>query len=94
MVRSLTRRQIEVLDLVAHGFTTKEIAVRLGVSDATVKFHVTSALRTLGARSRTEAVAIAITSCQLPGTLAPNASSDVPPGSPDSPAESQNSRDV
>ena len=53
----LTPRETEVLSLVADGLSNKEIARRLGISLHTVKFHIESLLRKLGARSRAEAVA-------------------------------------
>jgi len=59
-MKQLTRRECSVLQLVAHGATTKEIAARLDVSASTVKFHVENAMRKLGASSRSEAVALAI----------------------------------
>jgi DNA-binding NarL/FixJ family response regulator len=40
----------------AEGFGNKEIATRLGISDHTVKFHISSILAKLGVGSRTEAV--------------------------------------
>jgi NarL family two-component system response regulator YdfI len=52
----LTSREVEVLRLMAEGFGNKEIASRLGISDHTVKFHISSILAKLGASSRTEAV--------------------------------------
>jgi len=45
---------------VALGQGNKEVAARLNVSEHTVKFHVSSVLAKLGARSRTEAVTIGI----------------------------------
>jgi len=56
----LTRRESEVLALLAGGATNRQIAARLGVSLHTVKFHVSSILAKLGAESRTEAVAAGI----------------------------------
>lgn len=56
----LTRRQREVLELVAAGATTKEIANRLRISIPTVKWHVSIATKNLHSRSRAEAVAVAI----------------------------------
>jgi DNA-binding NarL/FixJ family response regulator len=56
----LTAREGEVLRLMALGQGNKEIAAQLNVSDHTVKFHVSSVLGKLGARSRTEAVTIGI----------------------------------
>lgn len=52
----LTARETEVLSLLAEGAGNKEIATRLGISEHTVKFHVSSILAKLGAESRTEAV--------------------------------------
>jgi DNA-binding CsgD family transcriptional regulator len=56
----LTPRELEVLAAVADGDSNKAIARRLGISLHTVKFHVESVFRKLGARTRTEAVAKAI----------------------------------
>lgn len=60
LVESLTPRELQVLKMLADGLGNKEIAVRLGISDHTAKFHVTQILGKLGATSRTEAVAIGI----------------------------------
>ena len=54
---SLTPAEQNVADLVARGLTNPEIAARLGVSAGTVKGHVSSALRKLGARTRAELAA-------------------------------------
>lgn len=56
MVEDLTRRELDVLQLLAEGLSNKEIAERLGITDHTVKFHVTTILSKLDAHSRTEAV--------------------------------------
>ena len=56
----LTSRELEVLQLMAMGLPSKTIAMRLHISEHTVKFHVGSILGKLGAASRTEAVAVAI----------------------------------
>jgi DNA-binding CsgD family transcriptional regulator len=53
----LTPRELEVLAALAEGMTNKSIARRLNISLHTVKFHVESLFRKLGARTRTEAVA-------------------------------------
>jgi len=56
LVEELTPRELEVLGLLAEGLSNKAIALRLGISDHTVKFHVNAVLGKLGAQSRTEAV--------------------------------------
>jgi DNA-binding CsgD family transcriptional regulator len=53
----LTPRELEVLTALAEGMTNKAIARRLNISLHTVKFHLESLFRKLGARTRTEAVA-------------------------------------
>jgi two-component system, NarL family, response regulator YdfI len=56
----LTKREREVLQMLAAGLGNKEIAARLNISDHTAKFHVGSILGKLGAASRAEAVALGI----------------------------------
>jgi two-component system, NarL family, response regulator YdfI len=56
----LTPREVEVLRLLAEGLGNKEISSRLGVSEHTAKFHISSILAKLGATSRTEAVTMGI----------------------------------
>src|SRR5580693_2602967 len=53
----LTPREIEVLGALGNGMTNKEVARLLGISPHTVKFHIESLFRKLGAASRAEAVA-------------------------------------
>jgi DNA-binding CsgD family transcriptional regulator len=53
---SLTPREREVLELLAHGLSNRRIGERLGISEHTAKFHVASLCGKLGAVSRTEAV--------------------------------------
>ncbi len=53
----LTPRDHDVLASLAEGLTNKAIARHLGISLHTVKFHVESLFRKLGARTRTEAAA-------------------------------------
>jgi ATP/maltotriose-dependent transcriptional regulator MalT len=60
LVEELTARETQVLSLVADGLSNKAIAARLGVSDETVKFHLTSIFGKLGASNRTDAVAQAL----------------------------------
>lgn len=55
----LSPREREVLRLVAAGKANKEIAAELGVTERTVKFHVTAIFNKLGAENRAQAVAIA-----------------------------------
>jgi DNA-binding NarL/FixJ family response regulator len=55
----LTPRELDVLRLLARGLQNKEIAIELGITGRTTKFHVGSLLRKLGAGNRTEAVAVA-----------------------------------
>jgi DNA-binding CsgD family transcriptional regulator len=57
---TLTPRETEVLRQVAGGQTNKSIALKLGISEHTVKFHLGSAMTKLAASSRAEAVATAI----------------------------------
>ena len=56
----LSNREIEVLDYIAQGNSNKEIARALGISDQTVKNHITSILRKLAVNDRTQAVVYAI----------------------------------
>jgi DNA-binding NarL/FixJ family response regulator len=56
---TLSPREQEVLTQVANGLPNKAIARKLGITDHTVKFHVSSVLTKLEAASRSEAVAIA-----------------------------------
>lgn len=56
----LTPRETEILDYIARGFLNKQIAAELGISEQTIKNHVTSILRKLNANARTEAVVVAI----------------------------------
>lgn len=66
MIEAPTRRELEVLQLLAQGLTNREMAERLGVSEHTVKFHVTALLGKFDARTRAEAVARAIRLGLLP----------------------------
>ncbi|MBI3974161.1 MAG: response regulator transcription factor [Chloroflexi bacterium] len=56
----LTGRERDVLRLIAEGLPSKQIARELHISERTVKFHITSLLRKLGAENRAQAVALAI----------------------------------
>lgn len=57
----LTRREQEVLSLIRNGLTNREIAHSLWIAESTAKVHVRNVFRKLGARSRTEAVALSST---------------------------------
>ena len=52
----ITARELEILTLVAHGFSNREIATQLFVSENTVKTHCARAFDKLGAARRTQAV--------------------------------------
>ena len=56
---SLTRRQLEVLELIDHGCSAKAIADRLGIAEPTVRNHIRAILLEFGAHSQLEALAAA-----------------------------------
>jgi DNA-binding NarL/FixJ family response regulator len=58
-VALLTLRQLEVLSRVCQGKTNKQIATELGLSEKTVKAHVTAIFKVLGVVNRTQAVLVA-----------------------------------
>ena len=58
---SLTPRETEVLQLIVEGNCNKEIMVKLGISDGTVRVHVSKVLEKLGAMDRTQAAVTALT---------------------------------
>ncbi|MBC8507361.1 MAG: response regulator transcription factor [Anaerolineales bacterium] len=68
-VEKLTERELEVLRLVAKGFTNKAIGVQLGISDRTVQGHLAHVFNKLHASSRTEAVMQAVSLGWLPSDL-------------------------
>lgn len=61
VTEDLTAREVEVLRLMARGHRNKQLAALLNISEHTAKFHVSSVLAKLGARTRTEAVTIGVT---------------------------------
>jgi DNA-binding NarL/FixJ family response regulator len=65
--RRLTRREMEILELVAQGLSNKQIAATLVISQNTVKNHVRNILEKLRLRSRAEAAAFAVRT-KLAGT--------------------------
>lgn len=58
--KELTRREMEVLELLAKGRSNKEIGIGLSISEETVKSHLKTLLAKLGVRDRTEAVIAAV----------------------------------
>jgi DNA-binding CsgD family transcriptional regulator len=58
--RALTRRQREVLAYVANGRTNTQIGVLLGLHPRTIDRHLADTYKTLGARDRANAVALAL----------------------------------
>ncbi|MGW8250267.1 MAG: helix-turn-helix domain-containing protein [Anaerolineales bacterium] len=59
-LEALTERELQVLQLLAQGLANKQIAAALGISEHTVKFHVSGIYTKLGAASRTEAVRLGV----------------------------------
>ncbi len=62
----LTRREQQLVQMISHGLTNKEIASQLNLSEQTVKNHIHRMLRKLGATDRLGAVEI----CRMPGAVA------------------------
>ncbi len=56
LIEPLTARELEVIQLMAQGLANKQIALALGISEHTVKFHLSSLYAKLNSASRTEAV--------------------------------------
>lgn len=56
----LSHREIEVLELIAKGLSNREIGGKLGIAEATVKWHVNSILGRLNVADRTEAIMAAL----------------------------------
>jgi DNA-binding NarL/FixJ family response regulator len=62
LAQPLTERELEVVRLIASGYSNKEIAHALGTADGTIKNHVSNVLVKLDARDRTQAVLKALES--------------------------------
>ena len=60
LVSTLTARETEILNLIAQGYSNKQIAIELNISEQTTKNHVASILLKLNANARTQAVVIAV----------------------------------
>ena len=58
--KSLTPQEIEIIELITHGFSNKEIATTLGIKNRTVDVYVSNILPKLGVKSRLEALRIYI----------------------------------
>ena len=56
----LSPREVEVLQMVAEGYSNKEIAGHFGLTEHTIKNHLTGIMRKLGARDRAHAVVLAL----------------------------------
>jgi DNA-binding NarL/FixJ family response regulator len=70
-IAALTPQQFRVLTMIAEGLLNKQIAYELGVSEATVKAHMTAIMRKLGVNNRTQ---VALAASQLavdPGAMPP-----------------------
>lgn len=57
---NLTPRELDCLEQLVHGSPNREIAGRLAISEVTVKLHLNSAFKKMGARNRSDAVRIAM----------------------------------
>ena len=52
----LTKREREVFELLIKNYTTKEIAEKLGISEKTVRYHISNVMQKLGVKGRSSAV--------------------------------------
>ena len=52
----LTKREREVFELLITNLTTKEIAIKLGISEKTVRNHISNVMQKLGVKGRSSAV--------------------------------------
>jgi two-component system, NarL family, nitrate/nitrite response regulator NarL len=68
---NLSNRETQVAQLLVDGLSNKEIAKALGIADITVRLHLRRVFRKLGARSRTDAVRIILTSRSDPSVILP-----------------------
>ncbi len=66
--RKLTKRQREIFNLLAEGKSNRQIAHDIGISEHTVRVHMTAILRSLGVRNRTQAAVLAAGERALPAS--------------------------
>jgi DNA-binding NarL/FixJ family response regulator len=69
LIEELTPRELEILTLIARGYTNKAAALQLGISDRTVQGHLAHIFDKLQAASRTEAVMRAVSLGLIPPDL-------------------------
>jgi len=62
----LSRRELEIVRYIARGFANKQIAYQLNISEQTVKNHIESIMRKLGAKNRAHVVTLAIRQGLIP----------------------------
>jgi len=60
LLEPLTARETEVLQLIARGLANKQVALKLNISEHTVKFHLSSLYAKLNVSSRTEAIRVGL----------------------------------
>lgn len=75
----LTKREREILGLLAEGMSGAQIAAKLVLSPETVRTHVRNAMAKLGASTRSQAVALALQSQEIAGEPQPEAKAPAPP---------------
>jgi DNA-binding NarL/FixJ family response regulator len=82
LLRKLTRREIEILQLVSGGRSNRQVAEMLWVTDQTVKFHLANVYRKLNVRSRFEAANWAREHGLVEPAPAPDVAATLPEGAP------------
>jgi len=60
MIQIISAREFEVLKLIAQGHKNRDVALRLEITERTVRFHVENILEKLGVKNRTEAACVAL----------------------------------
>lgn len=64
--KPLTKRETQIIGYVKDGYSSKEVAYKLCISEVTVKNHMTSVMQKLEAKNRTHAVALYLTRSREP----------------------------